>query len=93
MLSGTVIVIGPAFGRLIGPFMAQLGGFAPFSVIAAMLLYVLAGMVFDLIILRRIHPAYWWGAGAVTILQVLSGPIGFSPPVVAFAARLAGCCW
>lgn len=87
MLCGTILVIAPAIGRLVGPL--PLGDFAPFVMIAAIMLYILVGIVFDLIVLRRIHPAYCWGAGTVALLQLLTGPIGFSPPVVAFAERLA----
>lgn len=88
MLCGTVLVIAPGIGRLVGPL--PLGDLTPVALFAAIMLYILAGIVFDLIVLRRIHPAYWWGAGTVALLQLLTGPIGFSPPVVAFAQRLAG---
>jgi hypothetical protein len=88
MLCGTVLVIAPGIGRLVGPL--PLGDFTPFALFAAIMLYILIGIAFDLIVLRRIHPAYWWGAGTVALLQLLTGPIGFSPPVVAFAERLAG---
>ena len=87
MLCGTVLVIAPGIGRLMG--ILPLGNFAPFAIIAAIMLYILIGMAFDLVILRRIHPAYWWGAGTVALLQLMTGPIGFSPPVVGFAERLA----
>lgn len=89
MLCGTAILIGPALGRLLAPVMPMFGGFAPFAVVAALMSYILAGIMFDLAVLRRVHPAYWWGASTVVLVQLLSGPIGFSPPVVAFAARLA----
>lgn len=88
MLCGTVLVIAPGIGRLVGPL--PLGDFTPFALFAAIMLYILIGIAFDLIVLRRIHPAYWWGAGTVALLQILTGPIGFSPPVVAFAEKLAG---
>ncbi|WP_156363662.1 hypothetical protein [Sphingomonas sp. Leaf357] len=87
MLCGTVLVIAPGIGRLVGPL--PLGDFTPFALFAAIMLYILIGIVFDLIVLRRIHPAYWWGAATVALLQMLAGPIGFSPPVVVFAERLA----
>lgn len=87
MLCGTVLVIAPAIGRLMG--LLPLGTAAPFAVIAAIMLYILIGIAFDLVVLRRIHPAYWWGAGTVALIQLAMGPIGFSPPVVAFAERLA----
>lgn len=88
MLSGTVMVIGPALGRVAATL--SFGDFTPFAVIAAMLLFLLAGIVFDFAVLRRVHPAYWWGVGSVVFVQAITGPIGFSPPVVAFADWLGG---
>lgn len=87
MLCGTIIVIGPALGRL--QALLPLGGFAPFAVLSAMMVYILSGILFDLAVLRRIHPAYLWGVGTVVLLNLLIGPIGFSPQVEAFATRLA----
>ena len=88
MLCGTILVISPALGRLQALF--PLGGFAPFAVIAGMLVYLFAGIAFDLVVMRRVHPAYWWGAATLLALQLLTGPIGFSAPVTGFATRLAG---
>lgn len=88
MLCGTVLVIGPAFGRL--QAMLPLGDLGPFAVVGAMLLYVFVGIVFDLSTRRRVHPGYWWGTATIMLVQLLSGPIGFSAPVGAFAGRLAG---
>jgi hypothetical protein len=86
MLSGTVIVIGPAIGRLLD--MVPMGDAAPVAVIATMMLYVVVGIVFDRVTSGRIHPAYWWGAATIALVQLLSLPIGLSSPVQAFAAGL-----
>ena len=87
MLCATALILGPAIGRLQALF--PLGNAAPFAVIGGIMLFIVAGIVFDVAVQRRVHPAYWWGAGTVAIMQVLTGPIGFSAPVVAFADRLA----
>ena len=88
MLSGTVLATAPALSRLFG--FLPLGSFTPLAVIAALLLFIAAGIVFDLATCRRVHPAYWWGTGAVVLVELMIVPLGFSPPVVAFANHLAG---
>lgn len=88
MLCASILVMSPAIGRILP--MPLLGPAAPFGVYAAMMLYVFAGMGFDLVQHRRVHPAYWVGAGTITLLQVLVGTLGFSAPVVDVAARIAG---
>lgn len=88
MLCGTALVIGPALGRL--QAFLPLGDFSPFAVILGIMVFIFAGIAFDHRVMRRIHPAYWWGLGTVALVQLLTGPIGFSAPVVAFAERLAG---
>jgi hypothetical protein len=88
MLCGTVLATAPALSRLFG--LLPFGGFTPLAVIVTLLLFIAAGIAFDLSTWRRVHPAYWWGTGAVVLVELLIAPIGFSPPVVAFATRLAG---
>jgi hypothetical protein len=87
MLCGTVLATAPALSRLLG--FLSLGGLTPVAVIGALLLFVAAGMTFDIVTWRRVHPAYWWGTGVVILVELLIVPIGFSPPVVAFATNLA----
>lgn len=88
MLCASILVMSPAIGRILP--MPLLGPAAPFAVYASMMLYVFAGMVFDLTSRGRIHPGYWVGTAAITALQVAVGTLGFSAPVVAFAASIAG---
>lgn len=87
-LCGTILLTAPALSRLFG--ILHLGGATPVAVIAALMLFIAAAMIFDAALWRRVHPAYWWGAGAVVAVELLVVPIGFSPPVVAFATALAG---
>ena len=88
MLCGTVLATAPALSRLFG--LLPLGALTPIAVIAALLLFIAAGIAFDLATWRRVHPAYWWGTGVVVLVELMIVPIGFSSPVVAFATHLAG---
>jgi hypothetical protein len=88
MLCASILVMSPALGRVLP--MPLLGPVGPFAVYASMMLYVVAGMGFDLATRRRIHPAYFVGAGVITLMQVSVGILAFSPPVMAFANHLAG---
>lgn len=86
MLCGTIMVMSPAWGRILP--MPLLGPCAGWAVFGAMMIYVMAGVLYDLITTRRVHPAYLWGGGAICLTQVLIGPLAFSPPVLAFTASL-----
>lgn len=88
MLCGTTLATAPALSRLFG--FLPLGGATPLAVIGALLLFIAAGVAFDVATWRRVHPAYWLGGGTVVVVELLIVPIGFSSPVVGFAARLAG---
>lgn len=88
MLCGTVLATAPALSRLLG--LLPLGGFTPLAVIGALVLFIAAGIVFDVATWRRVHPAYWWGAGTMVLVELLIVPLGSSSPVVAFATHLAG---
>ncbi len=87
MLCGTILVMSPALGRILP--MPLLGQFAPLAVFASMAVFVIAGMIFDLRLRGRIHPAYYWGGGVLVVTNVLVGPLGFSPPVLRLVERLA----
>lgn len=87
MLCGTVLLTAPAFSRLFG--FVPLGAFAPLAVIGALAVFIAAAVSFDLAMWRRVHPAYWWGAGTIALVELLIVPIGTCPPVVSFAATLA----
>ncbi|MDP1617847.1 hypothetical protein [Phenylobacterium sp.] len=86
MLCGTIMVMSPAWGRILPmPLLGPWGGWAVFG---AMMAYLLAGVVYDLVTRRRIHPAYFWGGGAMFLTQILIGPVAFSPPIMAWTASL-----
>jgi len=88
MLCGTIVVMSPALGRILP--MPQLGKLAPLAVFGCVLVYVLAGVVHDLVTRKRIHPAYYWGLAVIAITQFLIPPLAFTPVVVDWTARLGG---
>lgn len=87
MLCGTVLLTAPALSRLFG--LLHLKNLTPLAVIATLLALVLSGIVFDRIVWRRVHPAYWWGLGTISLVEISIVPVGFSTPVIAFAQWLA----
>ncbi len=87
MLCGTILVMSPALGRILP--MPLLGKFAPLAVFASMAVFVIAGMIFDLRLRGKIHPAYYWGGGVLVVTNVLIGPLGFSTLVLRLVERLA----
>ena len=52
--------------------------------------FVAAGMAFDLHNRGKVHPAYFWGAGAVATMGLLIGGLPMLSPFVAFADGIAG---
>jgi hypothetical protein len=88
MLCGTILLMSPALGRILP--LPLLGALAPLAVYGSMMVYLVAGIVHDVATRGRVHPAWWWGAATLTLVQLLVGPLGFSPPVVGFARSLAG---
>lgn len=69
MLCATIQVIVPGLERAL-PIPA-LGTNWPFAADAFTVLLALAGPLCDLIVRRRIHPAYYWGVGAIVAGQFL----------------------
>ncbi len=88
MLCATVSILGPGLGRLLP--MDSFGAFAPLVMFGVIDAFALAGPINDLIVRRRIHPAYFWGVGAIVLSQVLIPPLAFAPPIVALVHALRG---
>lgn len=88
MFCATIMVMSPALGRILP--MAALGPLSSWAVFAGMLAYVATGMVFDKFTRGRVHPAYWWGAGVLTLTQALIGALAFSPPILRLTAQIIG---
>jgi hypothetical protein len=87
MLCATTLLLGPGLGRLLP--MDSFGAAAPLVMFGVQDAILLAGPVVDLAMRRRIHPAYYWGVGVVVLSQLLTPPLGFSPPVLALANLIA----
>jgi uncharacterized membrane protein YozB (DUF420 family) len=81
MLCATVSILGPGLGRLLP--MDAFGKAAPLVMFGVIALFAFAGPVVDLIVRKRIHPAYVWGVSAILISMILIGPLAFSPPALA----------
>jgi hypothetical protein len=86
MLAATVCVIAPATGRLL-----ILSGNAMTGplVVATLLPFLIAGMLADLFIRGRVHPAYAWGAGALVAFAAGTELLARFPPLIALADRIA----
>ena len=88
MLCATVSILGPGVGRLLP--MDSFGAFAPLVMFAVLAAFAFAGPIVDLVVARRIHPAYYWGVGAILISEVLIGPLAFAPPTAALLQAIRG---
>jgi hypothetical protein len=87
MLSATLAVIGPAFGRMV--VLATGGVTAPLNVIPLFALLAIA-LLADLRIRGRVHPAYGWGAAGLAAFAAGTELLAAFPPFVAFANGIAG---
>jgi hypothetical protein len=86
MLCATICVIAPAWGRLIvlsGETMT-----APVNA-AFLLLYVVAGMLFDWSNRGRVHRAYFWGAADLILFAAATELLAIVPMFADQAARIA----
>lgn len=88
MLCATVSILGPGLGRLLP--MDAFGAAAPAVMFGVILVFALAGPIADQIVRKRIHPAYFWGVGAILLSDLLIGPLAFAPPVMALVKALGG---
>jgi len=74
---GMTLLLGPGFGRLLPmPFLAP---WAWEVIVAACLLFPVAGMVSDLRRDGRVHPAWRWGVAAIIGSVLLTEAITYSP--------------
>jgi hypothetical protein len=86
MLSATVSILGPGLGRLLP--MPSFGPAAPLVLFGVIALFAFAGPVADLIVKRRVHPAYYWGVGAILLSNLVIAPLAFSPPTAVLLTML-----
>lgn len=88
MLCGTIMVMAPGWGRILP--MPLLGYWSIWAIWVVQMLYVAAGVIYDLRTRGRVHPAYYWGVGTMTVAVALMHPIADMPAVTAYANALAG---
>jgi hypothetical protein len=68
MFCGMAMLTGPGFGRLLP--MPLLIPWAAWAVFAAVMLFPIAGVIRDLRRTGQVHPAWWWGIGAIVTAQI-----------------------
>ena len=88
MLCATVSILGPGLGRLLP--MGSFGAAAPLVMFGAIALFAFAGPVADIVVRRRVHPAYYWGVTTILLSMVIIGPVAFSPPAQALLHVIQG---
>lgn len=71
---GMTVLTGPALGRLLP--MPLLIPWAGWAVFAATLVFPVIGIAADLRRTGRVHPAWWWGLGALVVMQLAIAAIG-----------------
>lgn len=85
MLVSTIAILTAAIARWPG---VLAGG--PLAFFALTDLFVVVAMVYDRITRGRVHPAYWWGGGALLGSQVGRLAVSGTAAWLAFATWLAG---
>jgi hypothetical protein len=88
MLCGTLYLMAPGAGRLLP--LPLLGAWIIWTIWVVLLVYASAGMIYDLVTRGRVHPAYLWGFGTITVATALIRPLAFTPPMLALTAALTG---
>lgn len=88
MLGAMIQLIAVAWGRMTFPYI--LDQRANWLVMVILLGYFAVGMAFDRRTRGRIHPAYFWGAGALVAYISLSSLLADLPPVLVLTAKLGG---
>lgn len=88
MLGATIIVIGPAWGRLMPLPILREGVVWPIS--GLLLLYFGAGLIYDLRTRGRVHPAYGVGVAVLAAFVLLIRPIAAIPAFAELAHKITG---
>lgn len=87
MLAATLLVMGPAWGRLLP--MPLMGVWNTWAVTGAVLVYMAGCALYDRATRGSVHPAWGWGFGVVMLAQILVATAPYTPPVLNLVARLA----
>lgn len=88
MICATASILGPGVGRLMA--LLDLGALTPLFIFGLVDLFAISGAVFDLTDRKRIHPAYYWGVGAIVASELIIGPLAFAPPTAALIHLIRG---
>jgi hypothetical protein len=89
MLAGAIQVMTPGIGRLVPlPFIPP--AYQLWTIWACLLPFMAAALIYDLRTRGKVHPAYGWGFGAITLSVALMRPIAFTPPMLALTHYLMG---
>jgi hypothetical protein len=86
--SGMAVLLAPALGRILP--MPLLAPYAGEAVFAALLLFPVAGVAFDLRRDGSVHPAWLWGLGTLAAMQLAINAITFGGPGVALHRAVTG---
>lgn len=88
MMCATIIITGPAWARLLP--LERLGPQLGTVVISiAVLSLTIWGAIYDLRHRKRIHPAWYWGAGISSSIGIIGPPLSFLPPFTNWVATFA----
>ena len=86
MLVAVSILSGPGIGRLAPMPLLIPNGWR--IMMALTLLFPLTGMIRDKVRHGRVHPAWWWGVGAIVVVQIVADIIAYSPLGVSLTQHL-----
>jgi hypothetical protein len=88
MLCAAIQLMSPGVGRILPlPFM---GTWQLWGIWSVMLVYISVALVYDVVTRGRVHPAYAWGFGTITLAVAVMRPLAFTPPMLALTAWLMG---
>jgi hypothetical protein len=88
MLGGTILLIQPGLGRLLPVPMIDTS--ISYMLFPGHLLFFAVAMVYDWRIRSRVHPAYYWGLGALALTTVLPIYVAQMPPLIGLVDTLKG---
>jgi hypothetical protein len=88
MLCGAIQIMTPGLGRLLP--MPLLGTWQLWAIWLVMLVYISVALVYDVRTRGKVHPAYVWGFGTITLAVAVMRPLAFTPPMLALTAWLLG---
>jgi len=74
---GMALLVAPGIGRLLP--MPLLIPWAYQAAFAAVMLFPIIGIIADLRRDGRVHPAWWWGMGAMVVTEAMTDIISFTP--------------